>query len=317
MSSEFPQLNSNILDKWTVSAEAAGILPETYRFDSKVVRDESGGGDFTFGVIRNAYRMSRPGPSKSGEPKHACVLCNVVDEVKDDLVRRILTEDQLPGYVVIPNLFSTTAGHTIVIDSGVEIDEREMYNTRNLRGLDSEMELIFRVADETGFRAFHNSEDAGASIPGHEHWHFTNFGSVYVQVGKSYGFDAAEISDISGYTGVSYMPGFPFSHLVFDQEEPNRITSFLHQLGDQLGRSFDDGVVPHCVAQGVDGRGVLVVPFRNTLEQGIVGFGSGEIAGHYVVKGEYEFNQTDYKACVEKLGKRLFRSGDVNLVNFL
>jgi hypothetical protein len=297
-------LTPEILEKWKKSAAAVGIPKEAYNPEVRIIKDESGKSKYTFGAILNSYRSKRPmNPTE-------CPLCDVAEERLKDPHRRIVSENELPGFVVIPNLFPIVQGVSIAIDQGFGEKERNMYNTNNLNSLTSELEAIFKFSNKTGFKAFHNSEGAGASIARHEHWHLTNYGAIYDRAGDSYGFDKADQSTV--LRGISTIDGFDFAHLVFDQKDPERITHFLRKLGERIGNNYSNGNVPHIIAQGE--KGILISPTKNFRDKGI---GSGDVAGHIVYKDEKDFLNADYKECSRKLGERLFAKEDINLKTFL
>jgi len=311
MTQDFRTLKPEILDRWYAAAEKVGIPKESYQLTAegrtvKVVRDPSGKSDFTFGVIHNSYRFERHKMASTD-----CPLCVVVDDVQNDPSMNLDLENKFPGSVVRPNIFPIVKGVSMAIAKGSGDNEKKMYTTKNLDGLVSELRETFAYADGTGFQAFHNSEGAGASIPGHEHWHLTNYGEIYNLAGEMYGFENAETTSLKNVNGVKTMNDYPFAHLIFDQNDPEKIVHFLSKLGHEIGNQFDNGAVPHGIAQGK--LGILVVPFKNYMKKGI---GSGDIAGHIPVQEKEEFDKADHNYCTNKLRERLFTT-EINLANFL
>jgi len=320
---KFPTLKPKIEQKWLEVANASGISPDTYHFDAKVVESQSG--DFSFGIFRNSHRFQRPQQKKSSNPTDSpfnCPLCVALDDIVGKPERHIIHPDIL-DVVIIPNKFPTTIGHTLAITKDTGKYETPMYKTSDLasinlrRKLASEMDDLVKFADETGFRLYHNSADAGASITSHEHWHLTNFATVHNATGRRYGFDDADIESVNSTQEVSYMPAFPFAHLIFSQDNPDRVFNFLSRLGYELGSNYDDRSVPHGIAQGEENRGLLVVPAKNKLAPGLPGIGSGDMAGHIPVKTQEDFDATDYDACITKLNQRLYKASEMDLTKFL
>jgi hypothetical protein len=318
MAESFLTLNQEILERWYASATAAGIGPERYHFQAKRVSNPQG--TFSFGVIWNSEREQRPRPAASKTPtepaeKPSCPLCITLDRIVGDTTRNIVPLGELPSRVVIPNLFPATPGHTLAITAGTGDGHISMYDTLTL----PEPEQIAQVldfADKTGFRIYHNGKDSGASIVEHEHDHLTNFAIVYETLGVRYGFDDAELED-TRTRGVRHMPAFPFAHLVFQQDQPDRIIAFLRSMQSKMGHKYDDGTIPHGTAQGENKRGILVVPTKNCMADGLPGIGSGDMAGHIPVGSEEEFKATTYDSCVQRLAQRLYTTDEMNLAQFL
>jgi len=110
-----------------------------------------------------------------------------------------------------------------------------------------------------------------------------------------------------------HMPEFPFVHVVFQQNDPEKLVDFLVKLGKTLGSSYDDGCVPNVIIQGR--RGVLVAPFKDMMEMG--GIGSGDVAGHKVFESEKEFRDTTYDQYMQRLSSQLFTKDELSVAQLL
>ena len=306
MERSFLTLNESILQKWKASADLAGIPREAYEFKAKIVKDEAGKSDYNFGVILNNYRFKRPLSNIKN-----CPLCDVIKEIKINTSRN-LDYSSLPGFFVIPNRFPIVEGTSNAITEGTDSLEEKMYTTKSLKKLSNNFDKIISFTNYFGFRAFHNSEGAGASIYRHEHWHLTNYGKIFNELSEIYGFESADYVQSSSAKSVQTIPSFPFAHLIFSPTEKDRIIYFLERIHNEIGNKYAKGSVPHCIAQGQ--RGILITPFQNHNEAGI---GAGETAGHIVCKTEQEFTNADYDYCISKLKGRLFSKEEINLEKFL
>ena len=109
------------------------------------------------------------------------------------------------------------------------------------------------------------------------------------------------------------MSGFQFAHLVFNQDDVDRIESFLTSLHNSVSHRYEEGFVPHVLCQGQ--RGVLLVPFKKYIGKG--GFCAGPSAGHVCIASEEEFKKTTYKTCLEKLRTQMFVKDEINLEKLL
>lgn len=299
------------LDSWEKAARDVGIPQEAYQPRVRVIKDDSGNSGYSFGIILNPYRTSRPSdPTKNVLD---CPLCQGLVEAESRPVRRLDKQFPLEGYAVIPNKFPTIKGHTMAVTNGIKEGEVPMYSTKSLEGVAEELEKMSSYASRLGLQAFHNSEGAGASIPNHEHWHLTNWEETLVRAGEFYGFEAADIEPVSRASRIGTMPGFPFAHLVFDQTSSDRIVSFLSRLSRKIGRDYDNGAVPHAICQG--SLGVLVVPYKKYVGKGSIG--SGDVAGHIPVKEREQFETVTYEFCLAKLITQLFSKDEIDLEKFL
>lgn len=309
MGEEFSTIKPDILRRWTRYIGKIGIPEEAYITPAKIISG-SRQSDYTFGAILNAYRFQRFNKNESEKP--SCVLCDSVSEVKTVWEKNLFPEYALPGFSAIPNIFPATIGASLAIANRIGERERPVYGTSEIdvRRLAHEISDLLAFSDVTGLQIFHNSPGLGSSIPQHEHWHLTDFGSVYGSLGEVYGFDAAEKVGVS--EGVSKMPNFPFAHLIFDREDPERLTRFLQKIGRELGQKFENGSVPHTISQGRDG--LLVAIAKNYKEKGI---GSGDLAGHIIFKSKEEFEKADFRTCIKLLKERIPYQNELNLEKFL
>jgi len=303
----FATIQADILDKWHKATESIEIPKEALNPKAKIIKDSSGNSKYTFGAILNSYRFQRDTQSDDDR----CPLCGVLNEIEKNPVRNLFPDSKL-DYIVTPNRFPIMVGASLAIAKGTKEKERPVYTTRNLSKLSEEISELFSFADSTGFQIFHNSDGAGASIPHHEHWHFVNFGESFNLVGGKYGFEHAEYDDSKKNNKIQIMPDFPFAHLIFNQNDPERITSFLHNLGLKLGDTFPKGSVPHVICQ--NSPKVLVVPYKKHIMKGL---GSADIAGHLIFRSEEEFNQADYNYCMNKLQEILFTKREISLESII
>src|SRR3989344_7190167 len=133
----FLTLNEDVLERWKKSAAIAGIPCEAYKPKAKVIRDNSGRSDYTFGAILNGYRSKRP----IGESQ-LCHLCSAIEEVKSNDLRSLVHYSELPGFVVMPNKFPVNEGTSLAITEGTGSSEISMYNTGQLKNLASDLERL-------------------------------------------------------------------------------------------------------------------------------------------------------------------------------
>jgi len=303
MTKDFVTIKPEYLERWDQIARIVGIDQKTYQPEVKVV--SNGPGSFPFGIIFNPYRANRYG----GKPE-GCILCGVKDQVKADPRKSLDIYSHFPGFYITANAFPTTRGLSIAIPAC----HKSMHTTDDLSELPSELAPMFRFAEESGFRAFWNSEGFGASLPEHRHIQFTNFGAAYNLSGTRWGFDVAEQTPTSITQSVRTMPSFPFAHLIFDTD-PEKITDFLRKIGITHGHEYEKGAVPYAIAQGE--HGVLVSPAKTNIKKGP---GSGDLAGHihYTEREQFEQgNDALYQSCLERLGKVLFSKKEINLETYL
>jgi len=297
-------LDSGVLARWKKVSDAIGISEKSYNPQARIIKDPSGNSDYTFGAILNGERDKRPmNPT-------VCPLCYVAEEVSGNPGRAFISESELPGFAVIPNLFPIVEGFALAIDRGFGANERNMYNTSNVAALAEEMNFVFRFSDRTGYTAAHNVKGAGASINNHEHWHLANFGAIHDRAGASCGFNVANYTTVD--KGVSTADGFPFAHLIFAQNDSGRMVHFIENLGKKMGHLYDDGNVPHVIIQG--DRGVLIAPAKY-VERG--GIGSGDAAGYAIFADKQDFEAATYDSCVRRIEGHFLKKADFNLAALL
>ncbi|MCD4666268.1 hypothetical protein K8R47_00470 [archaeon] len=304
---KFATVNGDILSRWHYAAELDGIPTEAYRPRIKIVCDELGESEYTFGVILNEHRFNRP--VNLSESKVAkCNLCNAVRLAQEEPKREFHKDLRLSDYVITSNKFAFMEGFSMAIAR----EERPVYTTKNLEGISRELGVFLDFADETGFEIFHNSPGFGASLPQHEHWHLTTFRGGYDIAGGLYGFDAAEKINSRESSEVKVMPAFPFAHLIFSRNDPERIVSFLDKIQKEIGNNYKEGSVPHVISQGFDG--IFVTVGKKHLPKCR---GSADMVGHLVVKSEKDFVNMDYASCIYELDNVAFKKEDLNLGRFL
>lgn len=295
MREEFSTIKPDILRRWERYMQDLGLSESAYDVEVRVVSDPSK--SYTFGIILNEYRFSRP------QLPVECGLCQAVEEIREDWERNLAPEYNVPGFEIIPNIFPPLRGASLAITSGTGKDELPMASTINLGNFAADMFKLREFADLCGFQLYHNSPGFGSSIPQHEHWHLTDFGFAYDKVGQMYGFDAESKVEFSGTE--SFMPAFPFAHVIFGRNNTRGIKGFLERIGEDLGE------VPHAIAEGK--KGYLVTLAKN-FEKSI---GSGETAGHMVVKTREEFEMANYDSCMKTLGNKLYSKEELDLTKYL
>jgi hypothetical protein len=121
------------------------------------------------------------------------------------------------------------------------------------------------------------------------------------------------LTDLSKVSQVQTMSDFPFANAVLNRSDTSGIVSLLKNMGESLGQNYDNWSVPQAVCQSIDGERILIVPAK-THDKGI---GSGETAGHIVVKTQEDFDRADYQFCLNKLSPRLYSSSDLDMRKFL
>lgn len=293
----------DFLQKWDKSAKDSNIPESALNPRVRVLQGED---DYSFGVIFNPHRFQRPMRKMDAD---SCVLCEVVEDTKAGRNVSLDSENVLKDNIVVANKFPTMRGHGLILNSGTGKNEKPMYSTRNVNGLSQEIRKVMEFAGDRGLQAYHNSVGAGASIPGHEHWHLTNWKETYQRAGQVYGFDRASVESSGLVSAVMVMPEFPFAHLIFESDEVERLPKFLERLQEKIGSQYDERGVPHVLCQSA--HGIVVVPFKKYNTVG--GIGSGDVAGHLVLKDENVFNSMSYEDGINKLGESLFRKEDINL----
>ena len=302
-------ITPDILRRWERYMSKINISPELYKSSVRIIKDESGTSDYTFGAVLNGYRFQR---FNSSNEKDECVLCDAVISVKTVWERNLFPEYFLPGFVVVPNNFPLTRGASMAVANSVRDKERGMYKTDNINvgRLTHEISNLLNFSDVSGLQIFHNSEGFGASIPRHEHWHLTDFGNLYDIAGNTYGFDAAD--KIKTSKGVMKMPYFPFSHLIFDRNDPEKLVYFLNNL-KKIGGDFEKRHTPHTISQGKEG--LLVTVSKNYVEKESIW--SGDVAGHIFFKSREKFEEANFRTCISRLSETLFNRNELNLESLL
>jgi hypothetical protein len=219
----------SVLNRWKKIVKERQIPSKAYEgVKTRIIKDLSGISDFTFRAVLNSYRHER-----FNLPEGACPLCEVSSSPNHDF----FPEDAAPGFIITPNAFPILVGASLAVSDS----HRRMYLTSD-SNLAEEFMIFFRLADKTGLRAAHQTRGAGATIPQHEHYHLVAFDAE-----EEYGFEAADHRPLTRGSRVSVMPGFPFSHLIFPQDDPEHFTYFLRKMGDSIGHFFPDNnyQVPH------------------------------------------------------------------------
>ena len=306
--SNFSTIKPDILRRWDRYMSEVEVPKEAYNPSIRMVSDDDS--SFTFGLMLNSYRHKRPGVGV--KMPDDCVFCTVVGEVKTNWERNLVPEYELPGNIVIPNIFPQIRGASVAVSSETGYKERGMATTRNPGLIVRDLNELSKFTDITGLKVFHNSPGFGASIPHHEHWHLTDFGAAYDITGQTYGFDGADKKEIKGVEGVSVMSDFPFAHLIINKNNVDRIGPIFNEVEKYFGHEFKDHGVPHAIAEGIDGY--LITFAKNSWERGI---GSGDVAGHILLKDKQEFDNLTYRDCLDKLGNRLFTKDELNLERYL
>ena len=297
-------IHEDVLKRWDGAAVATGIPKEAYDMPVKIVGDETGKSDYAFGVIYSPHRKKRPNQSDSQE----CLMCRMVKEAEKDTRKNLFPGRDIGDFIITINMYPSTYGASLAITR----NERPMYNTKEMKTLKDDLGTISKLCIETGYRFFHQTEGAGATIPRHEHWQLVNWENMYTRAGGRYGFDAAETESLSGFDGVKFMPSFPFAHLIFDIHDFEKIEFFLRSL-QRKNRALNGlDSTPHSIVQGQ--RDVLITPFK-----GISGrkLGAGHTGGHVYVHEEDQFNAADYPFCIEFLKQGLYLKEELNLKNYL
>ncbi len=293
----------SILERWIPAAEAFGVPKDSYNKETRMIEDKSQRQAYSFALIFNPHRIKRYHQQNTQD----CPLCATLQEAKANPEILLFPQEDRGEFTLIPNKFPSVAGASVALSR----EHRPMYTTQNLSGLAEGLDLLLKFKDREGFCLHHNSEGAGASIPSHEHYHLTNYKVVAEQLGKEYGFEAADLISVAR-NQVYSMPSFPFAHLIFTQDDPQRITSFLQKLGENIGSKFQGGVVPHILAQGR--KGILVAPFKTYEKKGI---GAGDVTGNLSCSTREEFEQLTYQQCMDKLSSRLFTKEELTLERLL
>ena len=293
-------VQDSFIDLYKIAADAMEIKEESYSPKARVISSKDS--SFTFNLIYNPYRESRPEFLKKSED---CPLCEGVREAKLD-PRRILLATE--NFIVTPNKFPTLASSSIAIYNTCTNPELPMYRTTNLEGFEKVLAEYLEISQKLGISLFHNTPGAGSSIPGHEHCHFHDFSRLYNSNNSSAGLNAATVEKVKQKRGVHKIEGYPFPHLVFDKD-PNRIVNFLTRLNSQFGQKYTQTGLPFLLSEFKSG--VLCVPVKNYIEG--KGVGSGDVAGNLLTKSPDEFEKADYAYCLNRLRSTLFEEGSLDL----
>ena len=294
----------DIMQRWDLAAEIMKIPRKAYDMPVKIVSDKTRKSDYTFGVIYSPYRKKRP--SQSDLEK--CPMCIMSNDAQTDTRKNLFPDKEFGDFIVTPNHYPSTYGASLAITK----KERPVYNTIGMKNLKNDLETITNLCVETGYGFFHQTEGAGATIPRHEHWQLMNWGDIYNRAGSIYGFDAAEMENVTGTEGVRFMPHFPFAHSIFGAGDFGRIESFLNSLQRNNPSLGDMASVPHTIMQG-DGN-ILIVPFKGISERKL---GSAHTAGHMYIHEEAQFNVADYNFCIEFLKQGLFLKEELDVRRYL
>lgn len=299
---EIFSVNDGIMKKWERIAGLAEVPEEAYTPRVRVIHDGSGRSGYSFGVVLNPYRTKR----YSIDPER-CGLCDAVQRAEINPEFNLFPEKNVLDFVTTINAFPLEKGHSLAITR----KERPSYTTQNLNGLACELDEMFALGGETGFRVFHNGRGAGATIFRHEHYQLKNPGFLFEYVGKEYGFENCDAKSLSFAPDVKVISDYPFSHAVFNPSDCERIVHFLEKLHHHKELFSSEGYVPHVLCQGTPG--ILVVPMQYRDN----GIGAGDVAGHVLCSSEEEFQNADYDFCLGRLKERLFDREVVSLTRLL
>ena len=289
-----------LLGNWRSAATAMGIPENAYHPTMKIVRDKHS--SFSFGVYLNEYRFAR-----FDKIIGDCTLCDAIALAREEPQRMIFPENELPGFIITPNAFPLIEGASIAITTS----DKPMYTTLQTAGVAEELRTVLDFCAEKGFRAYHNCEGFGATLPHHEHWHLTTFPQLYAQSNGPFGFDGCTREEVKN-TGTWILPDYPFSHILFDEKNTGRIELFIERLGKEYGHHFASEEVPHVLCQGE--HGILLVVANRYVHRGL---GSGDAAGHFVCKTREEFEKANFEYCMTRLQDQLALPKDIDLTKLL
>ncbi len=295
MAESFQLVKPEILERWVRIARLMGIPSEAYTPKVKLVGDLSGKSDYSFGVMHNDYRAKRYG----GLSKSDCPLCRTVKETLENPSKQLFEESPLDNSIVILNKFPQMIGSALVVST--QTPDVPIHTTENLEGLIRKLDNLFSFADQTGYGIHVNTLGAGASIPWHDHSHLANYGWAFEQAGEIYGFEGAETIPIRKNSRIRRICNYPFFHLIFPQDEAERIVYFLRQLGRKIGPKTKEKIIPHTICQGRN-KDILVTPVKSS-EGGI---GAGQTMGNIMVKNPEDFEKVDFNWCINHLKDNLF-----------
>ena len=297
------KMNEEFLDRWNIAAAIEEIPMDALFPEVRIVSDPSGKCDYTFGIIMNERRYNK---SVSGD-KRKCNLCDAVDFATLNPKLNLLPNEDILDFIVVPNKFPIVQGFSIAISK----EERPIYTTNDLTNFVKEFSAIKDIGSKYGLKIFHNSEGFGATIPWHEHWHLTTFSEAYKIAGATYGQDAAEKKKVKGKEGISIMPEFPFAHLIFTDNDPEKISRFLGNAHEEMGGIILRGVIPHTISEGIDGTLVVIGKgYQDRCRS------SAEVAGHIIVNKE-DYLNTDFDYCMKEIGKIIPKKEHLKLESFI
>ncbi len=299
------KISKDFLDKWKIAARLEGIPKEAYLPRIRIIKDYSRKFNYTFGVIMNKHRYKRTLQKNQSNEK-----CNLCDAIKYASLnpKMNLSPNDYSDFIIIPNKFPIIQGFSIAVSK----KEKPIYTTENLENFIDDFSTIKEIGSKYGLKIFHNSVGFGATIPQHEHWHLTNFEEGYNILGTPYGFDATEKQKVKGKEGISVMPEFPFSHIIFTDNDSEKMLRFLKNIQEGLGHCYSKGVVPHTISEGDEGVLVTVgKKFQPKCKS------SAEVAGHFIVKTQEDFLNVDFDYCMKEIDSILPKKEDLNLEGFI
>ena len=88
-------INPTLLQRWILCAQIVGVPYDSLQPEVKIVKDPKKRTNFSFGIILNKNRESRPSARDHGQSEE-CVLCDLVKKVQDDDRRNLDLENKLP-----------------------------------------------------------------------------------------------------------------------------------------------------------------------------------------------------------------------------
>lgn len=297
-------MNEEFLDRWNIAATIEEIPLEARFPEVRIIKDPSGKCDYTFGIIMNELRYNNNISGGKGK----CNLCDAVEFATLKPQINLLPDEDILDFIVVPNKFPIVQGFSIAITK----EERPVYTTNNLTNFVKEFLAIKDICSKYGLKVFHNSEGFGATIPWHEHWHLATFEEGYKIAGAAYGQDAAEKKKVKGKKGISIMPEFPFAHLIFTDNDPEKISRFLGNAHEKIGDNYFKGVIPHTISEGSDGSLVVIGKgYQHRCRS------SAEVAGHIIIKNKEDYLNTDFDYCMKEIGKIIPKKEHLNLEKFI
>jgi hypothetical protein len=309
------RLDSEMLIRWHKAAKVADVQPNAYDTQAREIRDESYANPFSFCVFYNAARLSRPiMPILNGSVE--CRMCSEKYYLIKNAERNLDPYNELPDFVVTINKFPTVEGSALAIaKQDEEGNHRAMYNSSNLGDFVRDVESLLPFARKYGFELYHQTAGAGATMSLHEHWHLTNWQRLYQDAGKPLGFDAAEMQNLPNSNGLAKMVGFPFAHLVFTDEDTERMAYFIRNLDKNLGKNYSSASIPYAVPHTFSSgqAGILVAPFKCDVGRRM---GSESPAGIWLATDTAAFANADYNTCLARLNDTMYLDEELPLEKF-